>query len=212
MAKLNKLSKPNLKMIAGTLLSLLLVALLQGCLSSTVTENGNGTLAGELPQIANTDLILLGSDSRISIKTDENGRFAASLAPGKYQLLMQSLGGELVVIKRTIQIENNLTFIVTDVDLIPIPKVVSVSVPLIYSSSAIIEWETDIESDGYVEYGSNELYGYSSYSDTELKTSHRIQIYDLLPGSTYHFRISASRYSLDSAKSYTRDYAFTTEP
>jgi hypothetical protein len=90
--------------------------------------------------------------------------------------------------------------------------VLSVAVPLVYDTSAVIEWETDIESDGFVEFGTSELYGYSSYGGSELKTRHRVQLYNLLPATTYHFRINASRYSLESARSLSRDFTFTTEP
>ncbi|MDN5277955.1 MAG: hypothetical protein PWR01_1920 [Clostridiales bacterium] len=204
-------SNRNLKFLM-IFIFFVVTALLQGCLSSTTNKTSLGTLTGEIMHLAQSELLIMGENSKTLVKTDENGKFAASLTPGRYQLLMQSSNGELVVIKRDIQIENNLTFIVTDVDLIPVPQVISVSVPLIYDTSAIIEWETNIESDGLIEYGTNELYGFASYSDTDLKTRHRIQLYDLLPDTTYHFRIAASRYNLDSARSYSRDYAFTTTP
>lgn len=189
------------------------MAWLPGCLSNraTVTEN-SGMLAAELPQFANASFLVSGSAGDTSVRADAGGRFSTALAPGRYQLLLQSSSGELVVVKRELIIENNLTLVVTDVDLIPIPSVVSVSVPMIYATSAIIEWETDIESDGYVEYGSNELYGMASYAETQLKKQHRIQLYDLQPATTYHFRIAASRYNLDSTTSLSRDFAFTTEP
>ncbi|MFZ5953092.1 MAG: fibronectin type III domain-containing protein [Candidatus Rifleibacteriota bacterium] len=195
-------------------LFLFALSALTGCLSTTRTESKDdfGTIFGELPQYPMANLVLSSESSKRAITTDEQGRFSALVEPGRYQLLWQSSSGELVVIKRNLVIENNITLTVTDVDLIPMPRVTSVSVPMIYRNSAIIEWETDIESDGNVDYGTNELYGTSSYADTELKTRHRIQLYELQPATTYHFRIAASRYSLDSTRTLSRDYSFTTEP
>lgn len=188
------------------------MAAFSGCLNSSESEINGGMVAAELPQFANASFILRGSSGETAVNADASGRFSANLPAGRYQLLMQNSKGELIVIKRELLIENNLTLVVTDVDMIPIPRVTSVSVPMIYADSAIIEWETDIESDGHVEYGTSEVYGMASYADTELKTSHRIQLYDLQPATTYHFRIAASRYSLDSTISLSRDFAFTTEP
>jgi hypothetical protein len=186
---------------------------LPGCLTRTASnESGNGMLTASLTGLSNADLVVSDRKNTYKVKADANGRFSLALPAGNYSLLMQSSDNQLVLIKRDISIENNLTFAVTNVDLIPIPNVVSVSVPLVYRNSAIIEWETDFESDGYIEYGSNEIYGFASYSDTELKKKHRIQIYDLLPDTTYHFRIVASRYNLDATRSYSRDFSFKTEP
>lgn len=193
--------------------AVLAVTFLPGCLTGPAnSESDNGRLTANLPELSNADLVVAGHEQTYNVKADANGRFSLALPAGNYRLLMQSAANQLVLIKRDISIENNLTFAVTNVDLIPIPSVVSVAVPLVYSNSVIIEWETDFESDGYIEYGTNELYGFASYSVTELKNKHRIQIYDLLPDTAYHFRIVASRYNLDATRSYSRDFSFKTEP
>lgn len=200
------------KKLMVIMICLIGMAAFSGCLNSSESKIQGGMLAGELPQFANANLLIRGSAGETAVNTDAAGRFSASLPAGRYQLLLQNSKGELIVIRRELLVENNLTLVVTDVDLIPIPRVTSVSVPMIYDNSAIIEWETDIESDGHVEYGTTEVYGMASYADTELKTRHRIQLYDLQPATTYHFRIAASRYSLESTTSLSRDFAFTTEP
>lgn len=196
------------------LIALFIMASLPGCLTAHKEggTTGTGILTGQLPQFPDTDFLLSGNSFKTTLKSDPRGNLAAELPAGRYQLLLQRANGGLIVIKRDIVIENNLTFVVTDVDLIPVPSVSSVSVPMVYSTSVIIEWETDIESDGFVEYGTSELYGMASHAESDLKTRHRIQLYDLQPATTYHFRITAARYGLDSTRSYTRDYAFTTEP
>lgn len=200
------------KKILTIIICLIATTAFSGCFNSSKSEIGNGIIAAELPQFANASFVLRGYNGETAVNADAYGRFSVTLPAGRYQLLLQNSKGELVVIKRELIIENNLTLVITDVELIPIPKVLSVSVPMIYDNSAIIEWETDIESDGYIEYGTTELYGMASYADTEQKTRHRIQLYDLQPATTYHFRIVATRYSLDSTTSLSHDFTFTTEP
>ena len=98
-----------------------------------------------------------------------------------------------------------------DIKMPQIPLVKSVQVSLVYATSAVISWETDIESDGYIEYGNNELYGMSSYVNTEQVKYHRMQLQNLQPNTTYYFRIISSHYSLEGTKSYSQGYHFTTE-
>lgn len=200
------------RIISAILSGFLLLSMLQGCLSSSKTPDQPGTLTGSIPLARNLNLIASRNDMQTVIPIDASGNFRARLEPGVYQLYLQTEAGDLTLIRKTVNIENNISVSVVDADLIPIPQVKSVSVPLVYNTSATIEWETDIESDGYVEFGTNELYGYSSYATTELKTRHRMQLFNLLPATTYHFRVVASRYNLESARSITRNFTFTTEP
>ncbi len=169
-------------------------------------------LTGTLEIARSSQLVAVCGTTRVQIPVDADGRFAARLAPGVYQLMMQASDGKLTLIRKTVEIDNNMTVTVVDTDMVPMPQVVAVSVPLVYSTSAVIEWETSIESDGYLDYGVNELYGYSSYAITDLKTRHRVQLYSLQPATTYHFRVVASRYNLDQTRSWSRDFSFTTEP
>lgn len=194
------------------LAAILAVAFLPGCLNHAAEDNGMGTITGTLAVARSSQLVAISGDSKVFIPVDSEGRFQARLAPGVYQLMLQTSEGQLTLIRKTVQIDNNMTCTVVDTDMVPMPQVLSVSVPLVYSTSAVIEWETSIESDGYVEYGSSELYGYSSYATTELKKRHRIQLYSLLPTTTYHFRVVASRYNLDSTRTWSRNFSFATEP
>ncbi len=188
------------------------IAFLPGCLNSSSREGDTGVLAGTLSIAKDSRLVAVGGDNTVQIPVDAEGHFSARLAPGVYQLMLQSADGTLSLIRKDVAIENNLTVTVVDTDMVPMPQVVSVAVPLVYQTSAVIEWETSIEADGYVEYGINELYGYSSYATTDLKKRHRMQLYDLQPATTYHFRVVASRYNLDSTRTWSRDFSFTTEP
>ena len=200
--------------ITAMLLAVLVVATLQGCLSSRGDSDadGSGVISGQFRAAANLQILASNGSSEVAIPVDGEGRFSARVAGGRYNLHMQASDGTVTLIRRDVQVDNNMTVTILDTDIVPIPQVTSVAVPLVYSTSAIIEWETDIESDGYVEFGNNELYGYSSYATTELKKRHRIQLYNLLTATTYHFRVVASRYNLESARSISRNFTFTTEP
>ena len=188
------------------------IAFLPGCLNNSSRDGDTGILAGTLSIAENSRLVAVCGENMVQIPVDAEGHFTARLAQGIYQLMLQSADGTLSLIRKDVAIENNLTVTVLDTDMVPMPQVVSVAVPLVYQTSVVIEWETSIEADGYVEYGINELYGYSSYATTDLKKRHRMQLYDLQPGTTYHFRVVASRYNLDSTRTWSRDFSFTTEP
>jgi len=198
--------------ITAMLLALLLVATLQGCLSSHGNEYSGGIITGQYRPAANLQLIARSDSGETAFPVDAEGRFSARLSSGIYNLYLQSADGNISLIRSGVEVSNNMTVSVLDTDIVPIPQVTSVAVPLVDSTSAIVEWQTDIESDGYIEFGNNELYGYLSYAVTELKTRHRIQLYNLLPSTTYHFRVVASRYNLESTRSFSRNFTFTTEP
>ena len=200
------------KYVLSALAAVLIMATLQGCLASHGSPDSSGVIAGKFSAAANSHIIAKSSDAEFIIPTDSEGRFSARVPSGIYSLHMQTSASSITLIRRGVQVDNNMTVTVLDTDIVPVPQINAVSVPLVYATSAIIEWETDIESDGYIEFGNNELYGYSSYATTELKMRHRIQLYSLQPATTYHFRVVASRYNLESARNISRNYTFSTEP
>jgi hypothetical protein len=79
----------------------------------------------------------------------------------------------------------------------------------IESKKAIIEWTTNEDADGKVEYGKDTKYGNNKES-VDKKTAHSQEITDLEPNTTYHFRII----SKDNAGNSTTsgDNTFTTLP
>ena len=187
---------------------------LVGCSSSSDNSfnQESGTLTGSLIDAANSNIIATSDAGEYLIPVDSYGRFSANLPVGVYTLSYRSAAAnnKLVLTEKKLVVANNVTISVVDAELVPIPNVLTVSVPVINSSSAIIEWETDIESDGYLEYGTNELYGISTYVSTDLTTQHRVQLGSLAANTTYHFRIVASRHNLESSRFYSQDYTFTT--
>lgn len=197
-------------------LMLSLTALTAGC-GGTGGSGGNthetGLLTGRVPIVSGGIVVIRdvnGVEREVAV--DADGNYAASLRPGAYSVLLKAADGKLTLVSRSVNIEDNMTVSLVDIKLVPLPQVVSVSVPLVDHNTATVEWISDIDADGRIDYGTDTRYGYSTYTDTELKTKHRMQLHDLRPDTTYHFRIVASRYGLETAETFSQDYAFTTEP
>ncbi len=192
-----------------------LTAMMSGCGGTGATGGGNdtsGLLTGRVPVLSGSVVLIRGADGATQeVAVDTEGRYTASLRPGAYSVLLKTTDGKLTLVSQSVSIEDNMTVSLLDVSLVPLPQVVSVSVPLVEHNSAMIEWISDIDADGRIEYGTDARYGYTTYTDTELKTRHRVQLHDLRPDTAYHFRIVASRYGLEAAETYSKDYMFTTE-
>jgi hypothetical protein len=79
----------------------------------------------------------------------------------------------------------------------------------IESRKVTIEWKTNEDSDSKVEYGKETSYG-SSKDNADKKSSHSLEIADLEPNTTYHYRVT----SKDGANNSTTsgDNTFTTLP
>ncbi len=187
---------------------------LVGCSSSSDNSLNaeSGTVTGSLLDAANSNIVATSDSGEYLIPVGADGRFSANLPVGVYSLSYRSAAAnnKLVLTEKKLVVANNVTISVVDAELVPIPQVLSVTVPVINANSAIIEWETDIESDGHLEYGTNELYGISTYVSTDLTTHHRVQLGSLSANTTYHFRIVASRHNLESSRYLSKDYTFTT--
>lgn len=67
------------------------------------------------------------------------------------------------------------------------PTVSSVS-----ATSAIIEWTTDVTSNSFVSYGSDDKYGYESGQSEDRVKSHLVKIIGLSPNKTYHYQIKSA--------------------
>ena len=204
----------NKNLIFTILLLFAAVINLVGCSSSSDNslKGEYGTVTGSLLDAANSNIVATSDSGEYIIPVNADGRFSANLPVGVYTLSYRAAtaNNKLVLTEKKLIVANNVTISVVDSELVPIPQVLAVSIPVINANSAIIEWETDIESDGFIEYGTNELYGVSTYVSTDLTTQHRVQLTSLMPNTTYHFRVVASRHNLESTRFYTQDYTFTT--
>ena len=119
--------------------------------SSSSVDEDFGTITGSLLDATNSNLIASNGAGEYLIPVDSYGRFSANIPAGTYTLsYRESSTNKLVLTNRTIVVANNVTINIVDADLVPQPQVLTVSIPLVNSDSAIIEWETDIESDGYL--------------------------------------------------------------
>ncbi|MBF0546665.1 MAG: hypothetical protein HQM08_19620 [Candidatus Riflebacteria bacterium] len=184
-----------------------------GCQKNNGTSEdltGSALISGKLDTTLNSIIVIRDEKSEIHVPISPEGEFSASVKPGKYSILLQTSDGKLSLVKSEVVVEDKLTISKLNAQLVPIPRITSVSAPQIFYQSAVIEWDTDIESDGRVDYGFDSLYGQSTFTDTELKTFHRIQLYGLIPGKIYHYRVVASRHSLDSTLNYSGDFQFET--
>lgn len=88
------------------------------------------------------------------------------------------------------------------------PEDLDVNVTNITASSATITWQTVISSNSQVQYGPTISYGSNSTLDTNMVTSHSVNLSGLSAGQTYHFRVISN----DSANNTTTsaDYSFAT--
>ncbi|MBP6964393.1 MAG: family 10 glycosylhydrolase [Armatimonadetes bacterium] len=88
------------------------------------------------------------------------------------------------------------------------PVISNVRAENVQGTHAQIKWDTDDESTSQVEYGPTTAYGAVTAEDMLRATSHSVQLVDLTPLTTYHFRVR----SYDAARNVAEssDYTFTT--
>lgn len=203
---------------AWSLLVVLALLTLNGCGAAgpgpALPTAATGQVEGQLTDAAGVTGLVFRDDlgATVTVTPAADGRFAAALAPGHWQLLAATASGGLRLVQHEISVEAGATVTVLDARLVPSPRVVSVSVPVVTDRTAAIAWDTDIDSDGQVDYGIDTRYGISVAAPDELSRHHRVQLSDLAPATTYHFRITASRHHLESVETYSQDHTFTTRP
>jgi hypothetical protein len=88
------------------------------------------------------------------------------------------------------------------------PSISSVGATNVATSSATINWTTNVASDSRVEYGATTSYGQITPTNSALVTSHSMGLTSLVSGTTYHYRVRSSDSSGNAATS--GDFTFTT--
>lgn len=88
------------------------------------------------------------------------------------------------------------------------PVLSNVGTNNITSTSATIIWSTDEQATGLVDYGETTGYG-QQQTQTSLLTSHQVALSGLQPNTTYHYKVTSSDTSNNSAES--SDFTFTTQ-
>jgi hypothetical protein len=103
---------------------------------------------------------------------------------------------------------SNLTLaqIEDEKDRIP-PNIFDVEITNISATSSTIYWKTNELSDSLVNYGLDKNYGISRDPHAD-KKNHAIVLDELLPNSTYYFRITSS--DADGNQGISNDYSFVT--
>jgi hypothetical protein len=88
------------------------------------------------------------------------------------------------------------------------PTISGVTAVSVLSTSAVIDWTTNVAANSQVEYGTTTSYGLSTTLDSNSVTSHSESISGLAVSTLYHYRVHSS----DSAGSaVSGDFTFTTQ-
>jgi sugar lactone lactonase YvrE len=87
------------------------------------------------------------------------------------------------------------------------PTISAVVASNITKDSATITWTTDQPADSRVDYGTTTSYG-SSVIGTTLTTNHTIILSNLVPATTYHFKVTSK--NDEGLSSYSTDFTFKT--
>jgi glucose/arabinose dehydrogenase/phosphodiesterase/alkaline phosphatase D-like protein len=88
------------------------------------------------------------------------------------------------------------------------PAISNVQATNVTGTSATIVWQTDEPATRQVEYGLTSNYGLGSPYETNLLTNHSVTLSQLLPETTYHFRV----FSADASNNgiFSSDFTFAT--
>jgi peptidoglycan/xylan/chitin deacetylase (PgdA/CDA1 family)/regulation of enolase protein 1 (concanavalin A-like superfamily) len=89
-----------------------------------------------------------------------------------------------------------------------IPPVISQLRATPGTTSALIQWMTNIPADGSVHYGPTIAYELGAVSDAALSTSHALTVTGLTPNTTYHYQATSADSAGDTSSS--SDQTFTT--
>jgi hypothetical protein len=89
-----------------------------------------------------------------------------------------------------------------------VPVITNIAAGNITVAGATITWDTDRASTSQVEYGLTASYGNSTSEDSNLVTSHSVNLTGLAAGTEYHYRVICK--DIESKESMSADYKFTT--
>ncbi len=88
------------------------------------------------------------------------------------------------------------------------PRIEGVEVEEVEENEAVVRWRTDKEADSMINYGLRSDYGMVREPGAS-RTEHELRLEDLLPGTTYYFRV-VSR-DAEGNQTVASDFQFTTE-
>ena len=205
----------NLTKIIAIITAMMLVITMCGCTKVKNTKAARGNITGKVYD--SNGKVLSGATVEIyggspSTKTDAMGQYVLSgLAPGQYKVVATSGSKSVIIIVDVVQGETtencDLTFKVEDG--LP-PLITDVKVASLTENIATITWLTNEAASSIIDYatGSIGLTYTMAASDTSMVTDHSLQLTNLLPGHTYHFRVRCRDYY--GNEGISSDYQFTT--
>ena len=85
------------------------------------------------------------------------------------------------------------------------PRVRRLAVRKVTSTSALLEWRTDEPTDGFVDYGPEDDYGYQA-GNSDLGRRHQVLIGDLEPGREYSYRVRSTDLAGNETRSRKRTW------
>lgn len=198
------------------LLALTLVATLvvTGCLNSSSSVPGN--VSGKV--FDSNGHVLRGAKVEVygddhTVLTDELGRYTVfNVSPGEHKIVATYQGRSVVKIvevpRGTTLTGVDLTFEV--IDGLP-PIITDVKVASLSENVAQITWVTSEDADSTVDYATGAI-GLGSYTfqatDSAMVINHAVDLTNLLPNITYHFRVRSRDFAGNEGVS--SDYQFTT--
>ena len=170
-------------------------------LSGKVKDSSSG-----LPVAGATVTVTDGLNSSHTVLTDANGNyFFTNMATGSFNGTISKNGYSPFTFNGMLAPKEKFTI---NVSLVPIlPVISSVAALNITANSATIQWTTDQQTTSLVEYGATTGYG-STAADATPMTVHVVNLTDLQPSATYHFRVSST--NEHDISSYSGDFSFTT--
>ncbi|HOX57241.1 MAG TPA: family 10 glycosylhydrolase [Candidatus Paceibacterota bacterium] len=154
----------------------------KGIVRGTVTRQVGGTA------VYNASLSINTTPVRAQ-KTEPHGKFAFfETTPGTYTIT--ATGPDLGVTTTNVTVTAG-TNLAVNLALPPEstpPIITSVSATILSESSLMINWMTDENANSAVDYGLTASYG-STLSNATLTVNHAVTLTDLIPNTTYHYRV-----------------------
>lgn len=205
----------NFSKIIALITAMMFVIAMCGCSKVKNTKAARGNITGKVYD-SNGKVL---SGARVEIyggnpwtTTDYMGQYVlANLSPGQYKVVATHDGKSVIIIVNVVRGETtencNLTFSVSDG--LP-PLITDVKIASLTENIATITWFTNELSDSVIEYATGAIgLAYTMIaSDTSMVTSHTLELTNLKPGQTYHFRVRCRDF--DKNEGISSDYQFTT--
>ncbi len=154
----------------------------------------------------NTPTIVVTGTVNTSAQVTVNG-VAALVSGNTYTATIPLIEGPNPITASAKDIYNRTASTSISVNALWAPVISAVTSTNITGHTAVISWTTDQAASSTVEYGTTTAYG-NIVTDPTFSTGHSSSLGDLIPGTTYHFRVSSvNSHNLSSSSS---DGTFTT--